>query len=144
MPWEAVGGESVKVVLEKARSLLVWSWFVWFERNSIVFNGSSSSAVLVFLGITDVELNLLDAFEDVEYERKNVEISLLDKSEKLLVYAYVWSDKNDPDLYGEWDFEVWERLHKKDFVAMTSGFMDELEQPDSKTRVATYESYYQG
>ncbi|XP_065025432.1 AIG2-like protein D isoform X2 [Musa acuminata AAA Group] len=65
-----------------------------------------------------------------------------DKSEKLLANAYVWSDKNDPNLYSEWDFEEWKRLHKKDFVTMTLGFMDDLEQPDSKTRVATYESYF--
>ncbi|CAL9041628.1 AIG2-like protein D isoform X1 [Musa acuminata AAA Group] len=96
----------------------------------------------VLLGITDQELDKLDSFEDVEYERRTVEISLLDKSEKLLANAYVWSDKNDPNLYSEWDFEEWKRLHKKDFVTMTLGFMDDLEQPDSKTRVATYESYF--
>lgn len=38
--------------------------------------------------------------------------------------------------------QEWKRLHKKDFVTMTLGFMDDLEQPDSKTRVATYESYF--
>ncbi|CAL9170075.1 AIG2-like protein D [Musa acuminata AAA Group] len=96
----------------------------------------------VLLGISDQELDKLDSFEDVEYERRTVEISLLEKSEKLLANAYVWSDENDPNLYGEWDFEEWKRLHKKDFVTMTLGFMDDLEQPDSKTRVATYESYF--
>lgn len=30
----------------------------------------------------------------------------------------------------------------KDFMKMTMGFMEELVQPDSKTRVATYESFY--
>lgn len=29
-----------------------------------------------------------------------------DKSEKLQVCAYVWSNPNDPNLYAEWDFEV--------------------------------------
>ncbi|XP_042444924.1 AIG2-like protein D isoform X5 [Zingiber officinale] len=60
----------------------------------------------VLFGITNVELDVLDAFEDIEYERRVVEVSLLDKTEKLLVNAYVWSDKNDPNLYSEWDFEV--------------------------------------
>ncbi|KAG6472461.1 hypothetical protein ZIOFF_069925 [Zingiber officinale] len=163
----------------------------------------------VLFGITNVELDVLDAFEDIEYERRVVEVSLLDKTEKLLVNAYVWSDKNDPNLYSEWDFETstisweggvffcgseiggtcdccddekngvdgddgeegvnddviapspvllwssvtcisrltdaaeWKRLHKEGFLSMTLGFMDEIEQPDSKTRVATYESYFQ-
>ena len=30
-----------------------------------------------------------------------------------------------------------------DFVEMTVGFMEELGEPESKTRVATYESFYQ-
>ena len=29
-----------------------------------------------------------------------------DKSERLQVCAYVWSNPNDPNLYAEWDFEV--------------------------------------
>jgi len=31
---------------------------------------------------------------------------LQDTSEKLQVETYVWKNKDDPDLYGEWDFEV--------------------------------------
>ena len=31
---------------------------------------------------------------------------LQDNSEKLLAYAYIWGEKDDPDLYGDWDFEV--------------------------------------
>jgi hypothetical protein len=31
----------------------------------------------------------------------------------------------------------------KDFLAMTLGFMDGLEQPESKTRVETYQSFMQ-
>ena len=31
---------------------------------------------------------------------------LQDSSNKSQAFAYVWSDKNDPNLYGEWDFEV--------------------------------------
>ncbi|XXG57938.1 hypothetical protein AAC387_Pa04g0381 [Persea americana] len=97
----------------------------------------------VLLGITDPELGVLDTFEDVEYERKAVEVSLVDNFQKLTAYAYVWANKNDANLYGDWDFEEWKRLHMNDFVKMTGGFMDELEQSESKTRVATYESFYQ-
>lgn len=60
----------------------------------------------VLFGITNPELDILDTFEDVEYERRTVEVSLMDSSEKLQAHTYVWSDKNDPNLYGVWDFEV--------------------------------------
>ena len=39
--------------------------------------------------------------------------------------------------------QEWKKLHMKDFLAMTNGFMHELEQPESKTRVETYESFMQ-
>ncbi|CAM8961314.1 unnamed protein product [Rhodiola kirilowii] len=97
----------------------------------------------VFFGVTPPELEVLDIFEDVEYERVDVEVSLGDSAEKLQAYTYVWENKNDPQLYGDWDFEAWKRAHMKDFVAMTMDFMKELEQPESKPRVATYEQFYE-
>ncbi|XP_073134743.1 AIG2-like protein D [Henckelia pumila] len=98
----------------------------------------------VLIGITPPELYILDTFEDVEYERKTVDVFLNDGSEKLQADTYVWQNKTDPNLYGEWDFEEWKQLHSKDFLKMTTEFKEELELPDSKTRVATYESFYQG
>ncbi|CAL2234458.1 unnamed protein product [Prunus armeniaca] len=68
----------------------------------------------LLLGITDPELHILDEFEDVEYERNTVEVSLVE----------------------------WKQLHKKDFIKMTTGFMEELELPEAKPRVATYESFF--
>ncbi|KAK9741663.1 hypothetical protein RND81_03G120400 [Saponaria officinalis] len=97
----------------------------------------------VLMGITDPELTILDVFEDVEYVRDSVEVSLVDNSKKLQVYAYVWSDKNDQDLYGDWDFEVWKSEHMDDFIKMTEEFVEEYEDPEAKSRVETYESYYQ-
>ncbi|KAJ8448740.1 hypothetical protein Cgig2_011361 [Carnegiea gigantea] len=150
----------------------------------------------VLMGITNPELDILDIFEDVEYVRDSVEVSLerdkmmshfrafsgaesyselswfsvysmigshrtemfasalapevrmmdsvlQDNLEKLQTYTYVWDDKNDPDLYGEWDFEEWKEEHMIDFIKMTEEFVEELEQPESKSRVATYNSYYQ-
>ncbi|XP_062229741.1 AIG2-like protein D [Phragmites australis] len=97
----------------------------------------------VIMGVTDEELQVLDAFEDVEYTRRRVEISLTDSLETMLADTYVWSDAEDPNLYGEWDFEEWTKLHMKDFLAMTNGFMHGLEQPESKTRVGTYQSFMQ-
>lgn len=31
---------------------------------------------------------------------------LQDDFQKLTAYAYVWENKNDANLYGDWDFEV--------------------------------------
>ncbi|RWR91546.1 AIG2-like protein [Cinnamomum micranthum f. kanehirae] len=84
----------------------------------------------VLLGITDPELGVLDTFEDVKYERKAVEVSLVDDFQKLTAYAYVWENKNDANLYGDWDFEEWKRLRMNDFLKMTAGFMDKLEQSE--------------
>ncbi|KAI5354710.1 hypothetical protein L3X38_007605 [Prunus dulcis] len=97
----------------------------------------------LLLGITDPELHILDEFEDVEYERSTVEVSSVDSSDNLLVQAYVWSNKSDPNLYGDWNFEEWKQIHKKDFIKMTTGFIEELELPEAKPRVATYESFFQ-
>ncbi|KAK9280579.1 hypothetical protein L1049_014273 [Liquidambar formosana] len=97
----------------------------------------------VLLGITAPELDILDTFEDVEYERSTVEVSLMESCEKLQAQTYVWGDKNDPTLYGDWDFEEWKGIHMNDFMTMTIGFMEELELPESKSRVATYDSFFQ-
>ncbi|XP_078175893.1 AIG2-like (avirulence induced gene) family protein isoform X2 [Carex rostrata] len=106
-----------------------------------VENKSVSGKVIT--GITDEELVILDNFEDVEYVRRSVEITLLDTSEKMLAETYVWSDKDDPDLYGEWDFEEWKKLHMTGFLEMTKDFKEILGESDStKTRVETYESFY--
>ncbi|KAF5747060.1 AIG2-like protein [Tripterygium wilfordii] len=96
----------------------------------------------VLLGITDPELYILDEFEDVEYERSTVEISLNEGTEKLQTHTYIWSNKNDPNLYGDWDFEEWKSVHMDDFIKMTNGFVEELKLPDSKPRVTVYESLY--
>ncbi|CAA0841837.1 AIG2-like (avirulence induced gene) family protein [Striga hermonthica] len=98
----------------------------------------------VLLDITPPELHILDVFEDVEYERTTVDVCLEDSSEKLKAYTYVWENKTDPDLNGEWNFEDWKVLHMKDFLKMTTDFVEEMELPDPKTRVATYESFYKG
>jgi hypothetical protein len=31
---------------------------------------------------------------------------LQDAQEKSIACAYIWGNERDPDLYGEWDFEV--------------------------------------
>ncbi|KAL6888650.1 hypothetical protein ACP4OV_009676 [Aristida adscensionis] len=86
----------------------------------------------VFRGVTDRELHVFDAFEDEEYARKTLEVSITDTSEKLPAYAYIWVNEADPDLYGEWDFEEWRKVHLDDYLEMTREFMEELEQSESK------------
>ncbi|XP_071722456.1 AIG2-like protein D [Rutidosis leptorrhynchoides] len=90
----------------------------------------------VLEGITDHEMFILDEFEDVEYEKSTVDVSLVDSSEKIQAYAYVWCNKNDQNLYGEWDFEEWKKVHMDDFLQMTREFIQELEQPSSNSGIA--------
>ncbi|KNA25318.1 hypothetical protein SOVF_007630 [Spinacia oleracea] len=97
----------------------------------------------VLTGVTNLELDILDIFEDVEYVRDSVEVTIVDNLEKLQAYAYVWDNKNDPDLYEDWDFEKWKVAHMKDFIEMTKEFVEEVEHPESKSRVETYNSFYQ-
>lgn len=92
----------------------------------------------VLLGVTAQELDILDKFEDFEYEKRAVDVTLMvcnwnhshiqngsqrprymicwsflqDTSEVLKAYTYIWANSDDPNLYGEWDFEV------KKFVIM--------------------------
>ncbi|CAL9233791.1 unnamed protein product [Arabidopsis halleri] len=87
----------------------------------------------VLFGITDHELNVLDEFEDIEYEREDVQVLLTDSSdEKLQTKTYVWAKKDDPDLYGTWDFEEWKQLHMEGFLKMTKEFAEELNLPKSE------------
>ncbi|XP_051195162.1 AIG2-like protein D [Lolium perenne] len=88
---------------------------------------------MVFKGITDGELDVLDIFEDEEYVRETVGVSLSDSSETMLAFAYIWGNVDDPDLYGEWDFDEWKKVHLKDYLTMTQDFKEELEQLESKT-----------
>ncbi|CAI0438817.1 unnamed protein product [Linum tenue] len=94
----------------------------------------------VLCEITQPELEILDTFEAVEYERHTVEVSLPEE-QKVQVNAYVWGNKDDPELYGEWDFEEWKKSHMSDFVKMTAEFMEEVQQPDSKTRIASKDGF---
>ncbi|KAL0557728.1 hypothetical protein IC582_006278 [Cucumis melo] len=97
----------------------------------------------VLFGITNPELYILDMFEDVEYEKSVVEASLLDGSEKLRALTYVWNNNRYPGfLYGEWNFEEWKQSRMDEFVQMTGRFVEELQLPEPKSRVATYESFY--
>lgn len=40
-------------------------------------------------------------------------------------------------------YKEWRLAHMKDFINMTTGFMEELELPESKPRVETYETFFQ-
>ncbi|KFK32638.1 hypothetical protein AALP_AA6G269300 [Arabis alpina] len=87
----------------------------------------------VLYGITDDELYILDEFEDIEYQRENVQVLLTDSLEKLQTKTYVWANKDDPDLYGSWDFEEWKQLHMEGFLKMTKDFAQEMNIPESES-----------
>ncbi|KAL4181223.1 hypothetical protein AMTRI_Chr12g270210 [Amborella trichopoda] len=72
----------------------------------------------VLLGISNYELYVLDTFENVEYERKLVEISGMGTSEKLQAHTYVWGKKDDPNLCGNRDFIDWNNKYLNDLVEM--------------------------
>ncbi|VAI55194.1 unnamed protein product [Triticum turgidum subsp. durum] len=87
----------------------------------------------VWKGITDRELDVLDIFEDEQYVRETVGISLTDSADTMIAYTYIWGNVDDPDLYGEWDFDEWKKVHLKDYFTMTQDFKEELEQLESET-----------
>lgn len=89
----------------------------------------------VLFGITDSELDVLDTFEDVEYERRSVSVTTPDCMETLEVYAYVWANNTDPNLYGDWDFNMWKDLHKKKFLENARAFMEDLEELQTASRI---------
>uniref|UniRef100_A0A0D3AWH0 Putative gamma-glutamylcyclotransferase n=1 Tax=Brassica oleracea var. oleracea TaxID=109376 RepID=A0A0D3AWH0_BRAOL len=95
----------------------------------------------VLTGLTDAQLENLDMIEGDEYERKTVEVVLTDTLEKMEVEAFIWANKDDPDMYGEWDFEVelirsqeWKRLHMEKFIEASKKFIEWKKNPNGKTR----------
>ncbi|ESQ32608.1 hypothetical protein EUTSA_v10005034mg [Eutrema salsugineum] len=55
-------------------------------------------------------------------------------SEKMKVEAFIWANKDDPDMYGEWDFEEWKRLHMEKFIEASKKFIEWKKNPDGRTR----------
>lgn len=49
----------------------------------------------------------------LEAEWKYISRFWQDGTEKLEAYTYVWENKTDPDLHGEWDFEVSSHLQPR-------------------------------
>ncbi|KAL0312265.1 UNVERIFIED_CONTAM: AIG2-like protein D [Sesamum radiatum] len=101
---------------------------------------SSSSAILHDYHRFSIKGRVYPAILPAE----NKKVIGRDTAEKLQAYTYVWENKTDPNLHGEWDFEEWKVLHMDYFLKMTKGFKEEMKLPDSNTRVATYESFYEG
>ncbi|KFK26901.1 hypothetical protein AALP_AA8G308200 [Arabis alpina] len=78
----------------------------------------------VLMGLNDEELETLDAVEGNEYERVTVGVVPKDNSEKMNVETYAWINKDDPDMYGEWDFEEWKPLHAETFLKTIKEIME--------------------
>ncbi|XP_024363003.1 AIG2-like protein D isoform X3 [Physcomitrium patens] len=41
---------------------------------------------------------------------------------EVTAYMYIWADQGDPDLVGDWEYEVWRANHLKLFLAKYVGF----------------------
>ncbi|KAF8087534.1 hypothetical protein N665_0581s0022 [Sinapis alba] len=88
----------------------------------------------LLMGLTDEELENVDAVEGNDYERVTVDVVREDNSEKMTVYTYIWINKDDPGIGGEWDFEAWKRLHMKKFIEMFKEIMEWKRNPQGKVR----------
>ncbi|KAL8469633.1 hypothetical protein ACS0TY_032475 [Phlomoides rotata] len=104
----------------------------------------------VLLGISPPELHILDEFEDVEYERASVNVFLKKLNGSIFLNFDTMLQRNwkPTPTCGKTrpiqTYMEWKLLHMADFLKMTRAFIEEMELPDSKTRVATYESFYKG
>jgi gamma-glutamylcyclotransferase (GGCT)/AIG2-like uncharacterized protein YtfP len=103
----------------------------------------------VLFDLMDNELEILDEFEDVEYNRVLGEVFVLDNerqqigSNQLKAHAYVWANVDDKDLYGEWDFEEWKNTHMNDFLNMSKSFISDFRQSPNSRRVPIYETLFE-
>ncbi|CAN8233112.1 unnamed protein product [Cochlearia groenlandica] len=88
----------------------------------------------VLIGLTGEELETLDIIEGNEYERVTVGVVRNDDSEKMTVKTYIWINKDDLDIDGEWDFEEWKQLHKKKFIETFKEIMEWKKNPKGKGR----------
>ncbi|KAL1204288.1 Protein AIG2 C [Cardamine amara subsp. amara] len=85
----------------------------------------------VITGISDAELNNFDVIEGSSYERVTVEVLRMDNSEKMKVETYVWVNKDDPRMYGEWDFEEWRVIHAEKFVEKFKKILEWKKNPNA-------------
>ncbi|XP_019099836.1 PREDICTED: protein AIG2 A-like [Camelina sativa] len=95
-------------------------------------NGVVNGKILT--GLTDAHLENLGMIEGDDYVTKTVEVVLTDTCEKMDVKTCVWANKDDPDMYGEWDFEEWKRLHMEKFIEASKKFMEWKKNPDGRSR----------
>ncbi|KAF3489495.1 hypothetical protein F2Q69_00055923 [Brassica cretica] len=95
-------------------------------------NGLINGKILT--GLTDAQLENLDMIEGDEYVRKTVEVVLTETSEKMQVETFVWANKDDPHLYGEWDLEEWKKLHMEKFIEASKKFIEWKKNPDGRSR----------
>ncbi|ESQ32605.1 hypothetical protein EUTSA_v10005041mg [Eutrema salsugineum] len=89
---------------------------------------------LVITGVSDAELNNFDVIEGSDYERVTVEVVRTDNSEKMKAETYVWINKDDPTMYGEWDFEEWRVIHADKFVETFRKVLEWNKNPNGKRK----------
>jgi hypothetical protein len=99
----------------------------------IVSSDSGKVNGKVITGVSDAELNNFDVIEGNDYERVTVEVVRMDNSEKVKVETYVWVNKDDPRMYGEWDFEEWRVVHAEKFVETFRKMLEWNKNPNGKS-----------
>eukprot|EP00850_Spirogloea_muscicola_P000697 SM000002S05777 [mRNA] locus=s2:2234228:2234970:+ [translate_table: standard] len=90
----------------------------------------------VLLDISPKEQAILDEFEDVEYIRQAVGVTLLGDQTQVMLQGeqppvmqaqiYVWAKQGDERLHGTWDYEAWRRDHLHEYVKMCGLFITEI------------------
>ncbi|XP_010425687.1 PREDICTED: protein AIG2 A-like [Camelina sativa] len=88
----------------------------------------------VITGVSVAELNNFDVIEGVDYERVTVQVVRVDNGEKMKVETYVWVNKDDPRMYGEWDYEEWRVVHAEKFVETFKKVLEWNKNPNGKSR----------
>lgn len=77
---------------------------------------------LVLFHLTQRQIRILDWFEDVQYERRQVTVELMDDGQmKQLCQTYVWINPQD-ELHldrGDWDYEMFRHVHLKNYLQNT-------------------------
>lgn len=69
---------------------------------------------------------------DCSTERGLSTSDLQDSADTMIAYAYIWGNVDDPDLYGEWDFDVSISLHANRVIVSIFRLLNERQ-----TNIAT-------
>ncbi|KAG5190286.1 Butirosin biosynthesis, BtrG-like protein [Tribonema minus] len=85
-------------------------------------DGSVSGIVF---DVTEREERIFDLFEDSDYDKETVTVTLEDGS-AVTCSAYVWNLSAAEELYGAWDFDAHFAPHVDSYAVMCRDFIDDV------------------